>query len=83
MDEVRGKSFRNEVVKLDGNLFINCSFENCVLQFSGDHCEWEHSHFANYRIVLDGKANNTIQVLRGLGFNIRGLESDPPTGAVH
>src|SRR5579864_8604965 len=31
---------------------------------------WEHTRFSNCRVLLDGAANNTVQVLQGLEFKI-------------
>jgi hypothetical protein len=64
------KKFRNETVQLDGKLFVNCRFEDCLLTYSGATCEWEHSSFFNCRILLNRSASNTAEVLRGLGFSI-------------
>jgi hypothetical protein len=70
MEEVKEKVYRQETVRLDGKLFVNCIFEDCMLCYSGERCEWEHTRFSNCRVLLDGGANNTIQVLQGLGFKI-------------
>jgi hypothetical protein len=70
MEEVKGKVYRQETVRLDGKLFLNCSFDDCLLCYGGDRGEWEHTRFANCRVLLDGPANNTIQVLQGLGFKV-------------
>jgi len=68
------KSFRGQTVRLDGKSFSNCRFENCVLIYSGERCEWEDTSFFNCQIVFDGPANNTVQFLRGIGlsFEMRG-----------
>src|SRR6516225_2993292 len=60
---------RSETVRLDGKFFSNCRFENCVLHCGGERCEWKDTNFFNCQIVFDGAANNTVQVLRGMGFS--------------
>ena len=70
MEEVKEKMYRQETVRLDGKLFVNCAFEDCLLCYSGEQCEWAHTRFSNCRVVLDGAANNPAQVLQGLGFKI-------------
>ena len=70
MDEVRDKVYRRETVRLDGKLFLNCTFEDCLLCYGGERCEWEDTRFENCRVVLDGPADNTMQVLQGLGFKV-------------
>jgi hypothetical protein len=68
MEEGRDKVYRQEAVRLDGKLFYNCSFEDCLLCYGGERREWENAKFANCRVVLDGSANNTVQVRRGFGL---------------
>jgi hypothetical protein len=70
MDRIEHKTFTSEIVRLDGKLFVNCSFEDCVLDFGGGLCEWEETRFANCRIRLDGAASDTALVLQALGFSI-------------
>jgi hypothetical protein len=70
MEEVKAKVYRQETVRLDGKLFLDCAFEDCLLCYGGERCEWEHTRFSNCRVMLDGPANNTIQVLQGLGFKV-------------
>jgi hypothetical protein len=70
MERIEDRVFRNETVRLDEKLFVNCAFERCALLFGGQPCEWENTRFVNCRLVLDGAANNTIQVLRGLGYRV-------------
>jgi hypothetical protein len=74
MECIKDKAFRGETVRLDGKLFLRCSFNDCLLTYGGDRCEWETTSFNNCRVVLDGTANNTVQVLKGLGFTLT-----PPT----
>jgi hypothetical protein len=67
---IENETFRGDAVRLDGKKFLRCTFENCVLYYGGEPCEWENSRFVDCRIVIDGKAHNTIQVLLGLGFHL-------------
>ena len=70
MEEVRGKTFFGKKVQLDDKIFVDCSFDDCVLLYSGEKCEWQTTNFTNCRVVLDGAANNTVQVLRELGITL-------------
>jgi hypothetical protein len=70
MEEIEGKVFCRETSRLDDKNFIHCSFEDCVLTYGGERCEWENTNFSNCSVVLDGPANNTVHVLQGLGFSI-------------
>ena len=68
MDSVDGKLFHKETVRLDDKQFINCSFEECLLVYGGNRCEWENCKFQDCRVFLEDHASNTMQVLLGLGL---------------
>lgn len=70
MEEIRGKAFRAKTVRLDGKLFVNCDFENCLLTYGGAKCEWENTRFSNCRVVFDGAAINTVHILRTMGCEV-------------
>ncbi len=70
LERIENQIFRTEMVRLDGKLFLNCHVEDCLLSFGGGLCEWKDTAFSNCRVVLDGPANYTSQVLQGLGFTI-------------
>lgn len=36
LKEIRGKTFQNETVQIDGNAFIDSTFNNVVFRFDGD-----------------------------------------------
>ena len=68
MTTVDGKVFHKETIRMDNKQFTNCTFEDCLLVYGGTHCEWEQCTFQNCRVSLEGPANNTMQVLMGLGL---------------
>jgi hypothetical protein len=35
LEEIRGKTFQNETVQIDGNAFIDCTFDNVTFRFDG------------------------------------------------
>ena len=35
LSQIRAKTFRNETVQIDGNDFIDCTFDNATLKFEG------------------------------------------------
>jgi hypothetical protein len=45
-DVISGKTFANETVRLDGKVFVNCTFNNVILSFDGT-APFELSHNAN------------------------------------
>src|SRR5690242_16414022 len=36
LKEYRGKTYKDETVQLDGNSFIDCTFENVIFSFNGE-----------------------------------------------
>jgi hypothetical protein len=63
MEEIRGKVFRKTIVELDGKVFVECVFEECLLVYRGEPCEWENSRFQDCKLALEGKAHYTLQIL--------------------
>jgi hypothetical protein len=35
LKEIRGKTFQNETVQIDGNAFVDCTFDNVTFRFDG------------------------------------------------
>ena len=68
--EIRGKTFKNETVQLDGNAFIDCTFDNVTLKFDGQApFRFTNDHFEE-RSKLQITSNNpiiksTIQLISG------------------
>jgi hypothetical protein len=68
---LRGKTFKDSTIFLDGNAYVNCTFERCVLIYRGGlskmdacyvgpNCEWR---------IADAAAN-TLQFLQSVGWKI-------------
>jgi hypothetical protein len=65
------KNFKNKfvggTVRLDNNEFINCSFEGCILEFSGEGVvSLVGCKFSNVTWAFVGSAENTLRFLRGI-----------------
>ena len=87
----QNKTFKDEIVELDGNEFIGCTFHRCQFIYSGgmlprfDTCAFDASTF-NFR----KGAGNALHFLRdlyhaGLSQNVEQLfehiRKNPPPGA--
>ena len=58
--EIRGKTFKNEAVQLDGNAFIDCTFDNVNLKFDGQApFRLTNDHFEN-RSKIQITSNNPV-----------------------
>ena len=59
--------FKDREVELDGNEFVDCTFERCQLMYYGgatprfDGCSFDHAVF-----MFERAAGNTLHVLRDL-----------------
>lgn len=70
MESIISQKYLKETVRIDGRRFLKCSFEDCLLHYGGEPCEWEDTTFLNCRVFLDNSAAYAVQVLEGLGFRI-------------
>src|SRR5215467_9673898 len=60
LTEIRQKTFKNETVQLDGNAFIDCTFDNVTLKFDGQApFRFTNSHFEN-RSKFQITSNNPV-----------------------
>ena len=60
---VSGRTFRNEVVSLDGRHFVECTIENCVLRYSGQPMVLETTTFDGCTFEFGSEAAQTVQFL--------------------
>jgi len=71
LPQIIGKTFKDSTIFLDGNAYVNCTFEKCVLIYQGGpskltscyigkNCEWRLTDAASY----------TLQFLQSIGWQI-------------
>jgi hypothetical protein len=67
LTKIQTKTFRNETVQLDGNEFIDCTFDNVVLKFDGKApFRFINGHFVeHYSIASDNPVIKPILELLG------------------
>jgi hypothetical protein len=70
MDEVKDKVYRQETVRLDGKLFLNYSFEDCLLSYGRSGGSGNIVASPIVASCSMAAANNTVQVPQGLGFKV-------------
>lgn len=59
--------YRCGKVQLDNNSFTKCTFDSCVLEFSGTGpVELNECKFNNVQWVFTGAAQNTLNFLHGM-----------------
>ena len=69
------QAFQNETVILDGNEFVQCSFNRCKFQYSGGDFNIDRIVFDSMEFTVDGPAARTVLLLRSLWANPVGREA--------
>ena len=64
MDTLRHAAFQDETVVLDGKHFIDCTLQNCTLEYSGGPVILERTHLRGCQYVFFGQAQSTVRLLQ-------------------
>lgn len=62
------KIFENKHVILDEQVFNDCTFKNCSLEYSGDDTYVQNCRAENCQLVWHDAAQRTVGLLQGLGL---------------
>jgi hypothetical protein len=86
MQFIKNKKEQGTVVILDDTSFVDCTFTNCQILYSGGDYSWTRTNFVNCQIGLQGHAARTAALLQSFGW--KPLQpgtapAPPPTGAVN
>ncbi len=76
MNRYENKTFESQHVVLDEGVFINCTFRNCSLEYSGGDVYVQNCQGEGCQLVWRGAAQRTVILLQGLG-----LMTPPPVPA--
>ena len=68
METIRNLNFEGESVSIDHKHFMDCSFRDCVLQYSGEPFTLERTQLTNCRYVFFGLARGTVHFLQCTGL---------------
>ncbi len=68
MNRYESKTFENQHVVLDDGVFINCTFKNCSLEYSGGDVYVQNCQGEGCQLVWRGAAQRTVFLLQGLGL---------------
>lgn len=63
------KAFQNEVITLDDNEYIDCTFANCKFHYSGGEFNLERIRFDSIEFTVEGPAFRTVMLLKSLWRN--------------
>jgi len=71
MRNVKNKMFGpTDDVLLDGTRFVDCSFRECRVHYSGHAVKFKGCHFDRCSVVLGGSAGTIVETLRYMGFDL-------------
>lgn len=62
------ESFENQHVVLDEGVFIDCTFKNCSLEYSGSDTYVQNCRGENCQLIWREAAQRTVGLLQGLGL---------------
>lgn len=68
LERLEGRTFNGSTLRLDGRHFVDCTIEDCVLEYSGGPVILEGTHFAGCRYSFSGEAAMTISLLECFGL---------------
>jgi hypothetical protein len=63
MATYKGQNFSSGKVRLDGNSFDGCRFENVTLEYGGGRVELANCHFGRVEWSFDGDLGNGLDFL--------------------
>ncbi len=62
------EKFENQHLVLDEGIFINCTFKNCSLEYSGGDVHVQNCQGEGCQLIWRGAAQRTVFLLQGLGL---------------
>ncbi len=66
MKTVANQNLKDTTIKMDEHCFVNCTFSECILLFSGGDFGLVDCRITNCEVRLAGAARKTIQFLKRL-----------------
>jgi hypothetical protein len=73
METIRNIFFEGQSINVDHKHFIECTFKDCILEYSGQSFTFERTQLTNCRYVFFGLARGTVHFLQCIGL----LAEDP------
>ena len=68
MNRHESKIFENQHLVLDDCVFINCTFKNCSLEYSGGDVYVQNCQGEGCQLIWRAAAQRTVFLLQGLGL---------------
>ncbi len=71
MNRYEKQVFENQHVILDEGVYVNCTFKNCSLEYSGGDVYVQNCQGEGCQLIWRGAAQRTVLLLQGLGLMVR------------
>lgn len=68
MELISGQHFDRQHIALDGKHFIDCTLNECSLEYSGQKLTIERTEILGCSLTFRAEASRTLQFLQGLGY---------------
>ncbi|MGO9275536.1 MAG: hypothetical protein ACLQOO_35735 [Terriglobia bacterium] len=81
MNRYENETFEKRHVVLDDGVFINCTFKNCSLEYSGGDVYVLNCQGDGCQLIWRGAAQRTVSLLQGLGLMMTPTAPVPVPGS--
>lgn len=68
METIFGKNFKNQTVVMDERNYVQCTFTNCEIVYTGGDFAWVNSRFDHCKITITGNASKTLAFMHQVGI---------------
>ena len=68
METIQGRVLHNDSFQIDDKIFVDCTFVNCILEYSGRPVHFERTRLRGCRYVFFGEAKCTVHFLQCTGL---------------
>lgn len=68
MEIISSRTIEDQSLEIDDKSFIDCTFINCILEYSGRPVNFERTMMRGCRYVFFGEARSTVHFLQGIGL---------------
>ena len=68
MDNVVGKTFRDQTVVMDDKNYVQCTFQKCEIVYTGGDFSWVNSKFEDCKVTITGNAGKTLAFMQQFGI---------------
>lgn len=75
------QKFTNQHFSLDDGVFIDCTFINCSLEYSGGDFYLQNLSVENCQLIYRGPAKNTIDFMQKTGLSLSTVPGALPGSA--